>query len=49
MESILNNPLAIWGVIIAAVSIVGFTWFFYQSLVDGGPDTEREAPASSEE
>lgn len=49
MESIFNNPLAIWGVIIAAVSIVGFTWFFYQSIMDGGPDTETEGPASSEE
>ena len=48
MESILNNPLAIWGVIIAAVSIVGFTWFFYQSIMDGGPDTELEEPTSSE-
>ena len=43
MNSILNNPLGIWGIIIAAITLVGFSWLFYQSIVDGGPDEEVES------
>ena len=48
METIINNPLGVWGVIVAAVSILGFTWFFYQSLVDGGPEVEKKEAETSE-
>ena len=52
MDTLINNPLGVWGVIVAIVSILGFTWFTYQSFVDGVPGgmyaEEKEAAASSE-
>lgn len=52
MDTLINNPLGVWGVIVAIVSIIGFSWFTYQSFVDGEPEgmyaEEKEAAASSE-
>lgn len=48
MNSILNNPLGIWGVLVAIISIVGFSWLTYQSFVDGGPDEEVESPPAEQ-
>ena len=38
MDTLINNPLGVWGVIVGIVSIVGFTWFTYQSFADGEPE-----------
>ena len=49
MDTLINNPLGVWGVIVALVSIPGFTWFTYRSLRDGEPEGmyEEEGSCSS--
>ena len=44
----LDNPLGIWGIIIGVISVVGFSWLAYQSIVDGGPDEEKESSSSEQ-
>ncbi|MEC8624329.1 MAG: hypothetical protein VXY34_05885 [Bdellovibrionota bacterium] len=52
MDKLINNPLGVWGVIVAVVSIIGFTWFTFQSFKDGEPegmyDEEKEASPAGE-
>ena len=52
MDTLINNPLGVWGVIVAIVSIIGFTWFTYQAFVDGEPEgmyeEEKEASPAGE-